>query len=338
MKRRTGLRITALALAFLWTAAGCVCAEKVEAVNGSLPVFAEKVPDGYLEETLPDGGRVEEITYASRDYANRGEETEKHALVYLPAGYPGDKPCGVLYLLHGLRGSEKEWGFPGEGKNLADHLFADGSVKNLIIVMPNGRSCRKYADTSSGDTRAFRVFGQELRNDLIPYIDGHYNTRADRDHRAIAGLSMGAMQTINIGLCECLDLFSAFGAFSAPQGTLTSPNIAGKMQEFPEECTVRCFYSLCASDDESAYDSARWAVQPVPPDARLSEENCFWQECRGGHSFRVWYLGLYNFLKLLGGMQEQENEPVNRGSCSPGYGFFLFTGDRKMCKITPDRR
>ncbi|MBO7364173.1 MAG: hypothetical protein J6U26_02455, partial [Lachnospiraceae bacterium] len=225
----------------------------------------------------------------------------------LPAGYPGDRPCEVLYVLHGLAGDEKEWGFPGEGKKLADQLFADGSVKNLIIVMPNGRSCRKYTDTSPGNTRAFRVFGQELRNDLIPYIDGHYNTIADREHRAVAGLSMGAMQTINIGLCECLDLFSAFGAFSAPQGTLTSPRIAGKMQEFPGEYTVRCFYSICASDDEASYDPARRAARPVPPDARLSDGNCFWQECRGGHSFRVWYPGLYNFLKLLGSMQEQED-------------------------------
>ena len=294
-------------LAVLLAAAGSAFAENAGTETGSLPVFEEKVPEEYLKQALPDGGTVEEITYASRDYANRGEGTEKHALVYLPAGYSEETPCEVLYLLHGIGGSEKEWGFldsPGEGKNLADHLFADGSVKNLIIVMPNGRSCRKYDDTSYRNARAFIKFGPELRNDLIPYIDGHYNTYADREHRAVAGLSMGALQTINIGLCECLDLFSAFGAFSAPQGTLVSRRIAEKMQEFPKECTVRCFYNICGTGDDSAYDSARYAIRPIPADDRLTEQNCFWQECRGDHSFRVWYLGLYNFLKLLGSMQE----------------------------------
>ncbi len=274
----------------------------------NLTAPAAEVPDAVLNGTVPEGGRVERITYASKDYANRSEDTEKKALVYLPAGYSEDTPCEVLYLLHGIGGTETEWGFEkefSEGRNIADHLLADGSVRNLIIVMPNGRSSRNCEELTYSNQRPFYKFGAELRNDLIPYIDAHYNTIADREHRAVAGLSMGGMQTINIGLCECLDLISAFGAFSAAPSTLTSPHIAEKMAQFPENCDVRCFYSICARDDTLTWSAARYAVHPIPPDPRLTEENCLWQEIpRGGHSFQVWYLGLYNFLKLLGSLQD----------------------------------
>ena len=286
-------RIFALlaAAVFLLAAAGCAGEE-------------EKVPESYFEDLPSSGSRVERITYPSRDYAGKGKEIKKHALVYLPADYSEETPCDVLILCHGLGGTETEWGFTKnnrKGWNLADHLFADGSVKNLIIVMPNGRSTWNYADTSRNSSRAFYVFGQEIRNDLIPYIDEHYNTYADREHRAMAGLSMGAMQTVNIGLCECLDLISAFGVFSAPSNTLNSVRIAEKLKEFPEDCTVRCLYCICGKADD-AFDAAYAVLHPIPEDSRLTEANCVWQECRGYHNFNVWYLGLYNFLKLLGSL------------------------------------
>ena len=262
----------------------------------------DAIPETFFDGLPSYGSRVEQISYPSRDYAGKGRDIEKHALVYLPADYSEDTPCDVLILCHGMGGTETEWGFTKnnrKGWNLADHLFADGSVKNLIIVMPNGRSTWNYADTSRNSSRAFYVFGQELRNDLIPYIDAHYNTYADREHRAMAGLSIGAMQTVNIGLCECLDLISAFGVFSAPVTTLNSVRIAEKLKEFPEDCTVRCLYCICGKGDD-AYDIAAAVINPLPDDSRLTEENCIWHECPGYHNFNVWYLGLYNFLKLLG--------------------------------------
>lgn len=297
-KRRNRIRALAFAAALLLSVAVCAGAE--------VPAFEEKVPEAYFTEVLQDGGTVERITYPSSDYAGRGKSINKPALVYLPPDYSEGTPCDVLILLHGMGGTETEWGFTknrNKGKNLTDHLFADGSVKNLIIVMPNGRSAWNYDEPSSDGSRAFRFFGQELRNDLIPYIDAHYNTNAAREHRAVAGLSIGAMQTVNIGLCECLDLVSAFGVFSAPKTTLKSAAVAAKMQEFPEDCFVRCVYSICGTSD-GAFREARAVVNPIPEDGRLTEDNCFWQECRGGHNFNVWYLGLYNFLKLLGSLQE----------------------------------
>ena len=105
--------------------------------------------------------------------------------------------------------------------------------------------------------------GNELRNHLIPYIDSHYSTYNDRDGRAMAGLSMGGMQTINIGICECLDLISYFGAFSAAH-----------------------------------FDAAR--LLPRFSDTIIDGENFTLQEKTGGHDFGIWNLGFFNFAKIFG--------------------------------------
>ena len=283
------------AAVLLLTAAGCTGETEL----------AEKVPDEYYKDLPASASRVERITYVSRDYYyDSSREITKQALVYLPADYTEEIPCEVLILCHGLTGNETEWGFTGnnrKGWNLADRLFEEGAVKNLIIVMPNGRSAWNFADTDTGNTRVFDFFGQELRNDLIPYIDSHYNTYADRDHRAMAGLSIGATQTVNIGLCECLDLFSAFGVFSAGKMTLDSSGITEKLRSFPENCTIRCLYCICGAWDD-ALDYSAAILNPLPADSRLTAENCSWQRCGGGHNYKVWYLGLYNFLRILGGL------------------------------------
>ena len=140
-------------------------------------------------------------------------------------------------------------------------------------------------------------------------MDAHYATYgsltpddlpASREHRYMAGLSMGGMQTINIGLCECLDLFSAFGAFSAAPTSYPASRIAVEIEKF-DGCPIRMFYSLCGAQDAIAYDSASKAAKDLPDHTgRLTEKNWIWQECPGSHSFEVWNLGLFNFLRIMG--------------------------------------
>ena len=304
---RFGLRAAALLLAVLLATGGCAAAENDASEKGDSFMFEDEVPQEYRIRRVQDGGRVERIHYMSKDYYGDQAEVQKHALVYLPAGYSEDTPCDLLILCHGVGGTESEWKFNdvfSETKNLTDHLFADGYVKDLIIVMPNGRSTAKYSDTSFGNMYSFYSFGQEIRNDLIPYMDANYCTYADRDHRAMAGLSMGGMQTINIGLCECLDLISAFGAFSAAPTSYSSAQIASELKNFPEDLNIRYFYNICGTEDGTAYPSASAAAKTKPADSRLTEENWHWQELHGGHDMTIWQIGLYNFLKLLGSMQE----------------------------------
>lgn len=307
MKKCSGLlrRTAALLLAAFVLSAACAAAAEENAEKGETYMFEDSIPEKYLVGRK-DGGRIERITYPSSDYFGDGADVEKPALIYFPANYSEDVPCDILILCHGVGGTEEEWSRAAGNKfkAIADGLFAEGDVKNLLIVMPNGRSSASYANTDFSNMQTFYPFGQELRNDLIPYLDSHYNTYADRDHRAMAGLSMGGMQTINIGLCECLDLISAFGAFSAAPTSYTSAEIAKKLQAFPEDLDIRYFYNVCGTEDTIAYSSAAAAAKKMPADSRLSEANYCWQERPGNHYFDIWNLGLYNFVKLLGSLQE----------------------------------
>jgi enterochelin esterase-like enzyme len=140
--------------------------------------------------------------------------------VYTPPGYSKDTKYPVLYLLHGIGGDETEWERFAHPDVLLDNLIADGKATPMIVVMPNGRAQKN--DRAEGDVfrsaPAFTAFEQDLLNDVIPTIESRYSVQADREHRALAGLSMGGGQTLNFGLAH-LDTFASLGAFSAAPNT-----------------------------------------------------------------------------------------------------------------------
>ncbi|MDE5746361.1 MAG: hypothetical protein K2I21_02145, partial [Acetatifactor sp.] len=203
--------------------------------------ISEIIPVKYLTLRVIDCGTIEKISYTTYDYYGDGSEIEKYANVYLPYGYDKEKKYNVLYLMHGIGGDENEWGMTGSAskvKIIMDNLIYNGDIEPFIVVTPNGRSGADFANTNA-DYNSFYEFGKELRNDLIPYIESHYATygqygeedydmKADREHRAMAGLSMGGMQTINIVMCEFLDIISYFGAFSAAPTSYPGADIVEK--------------------------------------------------------------------------------------------------------------
>ena len=279
------------------------CCSPAAADPAGFPELPDRLPAEYKRVLREGGGTVERIEYPSRDYAGDGAEVMKRAVVYLPAGYPERGKYDLLILCHGVGGTETEWGFlkaGSVGKNAVDRLIAGGETPPLIIVMPNGRSCANFTATGYGNMEPFYFFGRELREDLLPWIDARYATYGDREHRWMAGLSMGGMQTVNIGLCECLDLFSAFGAFSAAPTTYPAPRIAEELRKF-DNCPIRMFYSVCGAQDALAYDAASKAAKDLPAyTPLLTEKNHLWQECPGTHNFTVWNLALFNFLRIMG--------------------------------------
>ena len=264
----------------------------------------------YTKFRTDDGGTVEHITYPSHDYAKNGEEITKEANIYLPYGYSEDKQYNVLYLMHGIGGDENEWGLDkstSRVKAIMDNMAYYGDIEPFIVVTPNGRATE--IGSEGNGYQSFYLFGQELRNDLIPYIEKNYSTYAEysdegydmsatREHRAMAGLSMGGMQTINIGIDECLDLFGYFGAFSAAPTSNQAIQTADiiKDQDYP----IYYFYNICGTEDKIAYASASAAAKSLPAlsDKLTDGENFMWHELSGGHDFRIWYLGFYNFAQL----------------------------------------
>ena len=281
-----------------------------EALREPTAEISTMIPGKYIGLQIKEPGTIQQITYTSHDYFGNGEEVTKCANVYLPYNYDDTKQYNVLYLMHGIGGDENEWGMTGSSsrvKLIMDNLIFNGDIEPFIVVTPNGRSATDHS--ASSDFNSFYCFGQELRNDLIPYIESHYSTYASyneagydmsatREHRAMAGLSMGGMQTINIGIGECIDLFGYFGAFSAAP----TSNPAEKTAELLKDNTlpIYYFYNICGTEDGIAYASASTAAKNLPGkcDQFVDGENFMWQELPGAHDFKIWYLGFYNFAQL----------------------------------------
>lgn len=275
-------------------------------------VSVDAIPEKYTKKRMDEAGTIVHISYPSKDYFLDGKAITKEANVYLPYGYSEDCKYNVLYLMHGIGGDEAEWGMVDDDslvKRMMDNLIYYKEITPFIVVTPNGRSTENCAREGS-DFNSFYVFGKELRNDLIPYIEANYSTYVDadnmslaREHRAMAGLSMGGMQTINIGIGECIDLFSYFGAFSAAPTSNPAAKTARLLKDSPYE--IAYFYNICGTEDEIAYDSAAAAAKNLPEvcDKFRDSENFEWKELSGAHDFNIWYLGFYNFAQIA--FQEQ---------------------------------
>ena len=160
-------------------------------------------------------GKLETISYESKSVG-----TTRRMQVYTPPGYSPDLKYPVLYLLHGIGGDETEWQRFAAPDVLLDNLIAVGKATPMIVVMPNGRAQKN--DRAEGDVfrsaPAFAAFEADLLKDVIPAIESRYSVRTDREHRALAGLSMGGGQSLNFGLAH-LDTFAWIGAFSAAPNT-----------------------------------------------------------------------------------------------------------------------
>jgi enterochelin esterase-like enzyme len=171
--------------------------------------------DFYAMKDVPHG-LVSEVNYFSKL-----TQSFRRCFVYTPPGYETNtnKRYPVLYLQHGS--FEDETGWPGQGKAnlILDNLIAEKKATPMIIVMDNGYAY-KPQDNAAGNARPVSVFGEVMINEIIPMIDSKFRTMTDRKNRAIAGLSMGANQTMRI-IMNNLDKFSNYGGFS---GTSNYPS------------------------------------------------------------------------------------------------------------------
>jgi len=199
--------------------------------GGSKWASAVEVPeagvDYYQAKDVPHG-QVREIWYHSGV-----TDSWRHALVYLPPDYDSAKTrYPVLYLQHGGGEDESGWIRQGKANFILDNLIAGGNAKPMIIVMANGYATRAgyvvpdMSGTAFGSPEFMKVmqermgaFEDDVTQALIPFIDKTFRTVPDREHRAMAGLSMGGMQTFQVTF-DHLDLFSYIGGFSGAGGMM----------------------------------------------------------------------------------------------------------------------
>jgi enterochelin esterase-like enzyme len=151
-----------------------------------------------------------------RLYDSKATGTTRRAFVYTPPGY--DKSATklpVLYLLHGADGDETVWTNLGRMNLILDNLIADKKAAPMIIVSPAAYAYPPITGVAADKQRA--DFEKDLVGDLIPFVQANYRVAADRDHRALAGLSMGGGLTLSIGPRH-LETFSRLAVFSAGAG------------------------------------------------------------------------------------------------------------------------
>jgi len=204
--------------------------------GGGKPASGLEVPEPgstyYSVQNVPHG-QVREVWYNSKVAG-----TWRHALVYLPPDYDSKSNLRypVLYLQHGAGEDETGWVRQGNANFILDNLIAAKSCKPMIVVMAYGYAHRAAEAPVDLFAKGFgspemmkamqdmaAAFEDDVTQALIPYIDSTFRTLSDRDHRAMAGLSMGGMQTYQITL-DHLDLFSYIGGFSGAGGMLVLGN------------------------------------------------------------------------------------------------------------------
>ncbi len=208
------------------------------------------------------------------EYDSKSLGTHRRMRVYTPPGYSTSRKYPVLYLLHGIGGTDTEWTQSCHANNVIDNLLAEGKIQPMVIVFPDGNSSRTVADLNAppaprggapggapagapgaGAGRGGRgmnmdawltPFENDLLKDIIPYIDSHYSVNADRDHRALAGLSMGGGQTLNIGLVHP-ETFAYVGGFSSAPDTRQPPTALVPDPSVPKQ--LKLVWLACGNKD-----------------------------------------------------------------------------------------
>jgi enterochelin esterase family protein len=217
--------------------------------------------------------------------------------IYTPPGYEtGKGKYPVFYLLHGSGDSDDVWSSEGRAAIILDNLIAAKQAKPMIVVMPAGHTPAKVPAGAPGAMRN-RDFEKDFVQDIMPYVESHYRVRSDRNSRAIAGLSMGGMQTLNISMAH-LDKFAYIGVFSAGWFRQTPEAIetefAAALNDVRARKGLRLFWFATGKDD-SLISSTRTTVETL----KKHGFNIEFQESTGMHTWINWRDYLHQFAPRL---------------------------------------
>ena len=220
----------------------------------------------------------------------------RHIFVYTPPQYDDDLTVRypVLYLQHGYTENETGWSRQGRCGLIMDNLLADGKCVPFIIVMENGEISHQATGTGFGSlmTAANDLFPKILTQDVIPYIDSHFRTVPDIAHRALAGLSMGGMQTRHISL-NYPGYFSQIGIFSG--GVISIQDLNGN-PEFKKDNKLT-FISYGSREVENPRGQAPKETVSALKEAGINA--VYYESPLTAHEWQTWRRSLYEFAPLL---------------------------------------
>jgi enterochelin esterase family protein len=264
-----------------------------------------KDQDFYALKNVPHG-ELREVQYFSA-----ASNSVRHAYIYTPPGYDKDnsKRYPVLYLQHGMGENETGWGNQGHANLIMDNLIAEGKAVPFIIVMENSsvkfeRPSAPKPETNANEKKPAGPMGgfdfagefkNVLLNDLIPYVEANYRVIADLNHRAMAGLSMGGMQTRIITLANP-DKFSQVGMFSG--GSISMEDITNT-PDFKKN--VKLLFISYGSRELDNPRKGPWG-DPKENTQALKEAGMnasFYVSPLTAHEWQSWRRSLYQFAQLV---------------------------------------
>jgi len=221
----------------------------------------------------------------------------RQCYVYTPPGYDTDlkEKYPVLYILHGGGEDERGWATQGKTNLILDNLIAEGKAKPMLVVMPDGN-----VGMFGFGENTLKMFEAELKRSVIPYVEKTYRAESEAKNRALAGLSMGGLQTLYVGLNNT-DLFSALGVFSSGWIQPMQNALADAQYAFMKKNAdrinqdLRLFWIAMGGKEDIAYKNCQTML------AKFDEMKIkyTYSEYPGGHTWPVWRDNLYSMAPLL---------------------------------------
>jgi enterochelin esterase-like enzyme len=269
--------------------------------NESMFMIPGAESDLYTVKNVPHG------TLTKVWYESPTLKLTRRMYVYTPAGYEDNQvKYPVFYLLHGGGGDEDAWTTLGRTCQIMDNLISQGKAKPMIVVMPNGNPGQAAAFTDAPVVQAVSapydmgmgLFEESMVKDIIPYVESHYRVIADRDNRALAGLSMGGMQTLTL-TGNYPYMFGYIGVMSmglvdvSTMGLKPDPDQDTKFEALKNSGFK--LYWVGVGKDDFLYKS----VQSLRTSLDKHGLKYIYRESTGGHSWANWRIYLSEFAPQL---------------------------------------
>jgi enterochelin esterase-like enzyme len=201
----------------------------------------------------------------------------------------------VLYILHGGGEDERGWATQGKTDLILDNLIAEKKAEPMIVVMPDGN-----VDAPGFGENTLRMFERELKQCIIPVVEQNYRADTGQANRALAGLSMGGIQTLYTGMNNT-DLFAYLGVFSSGWIMPAQSSLADSQYEFMKQNldringNIKQLWIAMGGMEDIAYNNCQVMMSRFD-DLKVRYT---YSEYPGGHTWPVWRNNLYNFAQLL---------------------------------------